>query len=156
MSPEPLVLTFDVGCAPDRAFALWTSRIDTWWPADHTVTGRSDLSVVLETGVGGRIFERTPDGEEHDWGEVTVWDPPHLLCYLWHLRADRSDATDVAVRFVPRGPDATRVEIEHTGWERLGAAAGERRRRNRLGWESLVPHFVGATALDATTKEQHP
>src|ERR1700684_3191891 len=62
---------------------MWTSRIGTWWPADHTVTGDRDLAIVLESGVGGRIYERTAHGVEHDWGVVTVWGPPKRLADLW-------------------------------------------------------------------------
>jgi hypothetical protein len=25
--------------------------------------------VIIEPGVGGRIYERTPQGEEHDWDQ---------------------------------------------------------------------------------------
>jgi hypothetical protein len=156
---DPLSLSFEVACPQDRAFDLWTTRIDTWWPSDHTVTGRSDLTVVLESGVGGRIFERTPDGDEYEWGEVTVWDPPDQLGYLWHLRRDRADATAVSVRFVPSGDAGTKVEIEHSGWERLGAEAEEWKGRNRSGWETLLPHYRGAAVFDETTmstEEDHP
>ena len=140
----PLRMSFDVACSAEHAFTVWTSGIGTWWPPDHTVTGQADLTVVLQEGVGGRIFERTTDGTEHDWGEVTVWEPPTQLSYLWHLRRDRSDATEVEIRFVPQGDTATRVEIEHRGWERLGAAGDEWRDRNRAGWQGLLPHFVAA------------
>ena len=71
---DPLRMSFDVACPADHAFSVWTSDIGTWWPDDHTVTGRGDVAVVLECRVGGRIFERTPEGDEHDWGEVTVLD----------------------------------------------------------------------------------
>jgi Activator of Hsp90 ATPase homolog 1-like protein len=141
---EPLSLTFEVGCSTEHAFAVWTSRIDSWWPADHTVTGRPDAEVVLEARLGGRIYERTPDGLEYDWGEVTLWDPPHRLGYLWHLRRDRVDATDVEIRFVPAGGSRTVIEIEHRGWERLGADAATWRDRNRMGWTTLLPHFTTA------------
>ena len=143
---EPLVFSFEVRCTQERAFELWTNRIATWWPSDHTVSGRDDLSVVLESGVGGRIFERTPEGEEHDWGEVTAWEPPTQLSYLWHLRSDRSDATSVTVRFVPKGPDDTTVHIEHDGWERLGVRAEDWRNRNSAGWQTLVPHYLIAAS----------
>ena len=53
---------------------------------DYTVTGQDALTIVMESGVGGRIYERTPDGAEYDWGEVTTWSPPKRLAYLWHLR----------------------------------------------------------------------
>lgn len=141
---EPLSLTFEVACAAEHAFAIWTSRIDSWWPADHTVTGQADAVVVLEARLGGRIFERTPDGTEHEWGEVTRWEPPHRLSYLWHLRRDRADATDVDIRFVPAGEKHTVIEIEHRGWERLGADADVWRDRNRIGWTTLLPHFTAA------------
>ena len=80
----PLELSFDVACPPEHAFAVWTERISTWWPGDHSVAGGA---VVLEPHVGGRIYERTEDGTEIAWGEVTVWEPPRRLAYLWHLRA---------------------------------------------------------------------
>ena len=106
-----------------------------------------DLTVVLEGRPGGRIFERRPGGQEHDWGEVTIWEPPTRLGYTWHLNRDRSDATDVEIRFLPGDDGATRVEIEHRGWEapgrsgrglarpqprRLGHAAAALRRRSRV------------------------
>jgi uncharacterized protein YndB with AHSA1/START domain len=143
---QPLSLSFDVACSPERAFAAWTTGISSWWPRDHTVTGRADLAVVLQGRVGGRIYERTPDGVEHDWGEVTVWDPPRKLIYLWHIGQDRANATEVEIHFVAQGDAATRVEIEHRGWERLGAAGEERRAQNRGGWEGLLPHFLAAIA----------
>jgi hypothetical protein len=141
---SPLRITFEVGCAASHAFDLWTTRIGTWWPPDHTVSGQRGAQVVLEGGVGGRIFERTDDGAEHDWGEVTTWEPPVRLGYLWHLGADRSRATDVDIRFVAVGPRETRIEVEHRGWERLGGQGDTWRDRNRIGWETLLPHFAAA------------
>ena len=146
---EPIRLSFDVACPVDRAFALWTDGIATWWPADHTASGEADSRVVLEGREGGRIYERTVDGEEHAWGEVTAWEPPSRLVYLWHLRRDRRDATEVEIRFVARGEAATRVEIEHRGWERLGAEGESWRDRNRVGWATLLPHYVAAAAAAA-------
>jgi hypothetical protein len=141
---DPLRIGFDVACSAEHAFTVWTTRIGTWWPTDHTVTRQADLMVVLQSGVGGRIYERTPEGVEHDWGEVTVWKPPTQLAYLWHLRRDRADATEVDIRFLDRGGVATRIEIEHRGWERLGSEADEWRDRNRAGWASLLPHYLAA------------
>lgn len=136
---EALRFTFDLDCSPEHAFEVWTSRIDTWWPRDHTVGEAA--AVVLQAGVGGRIFERDPDGVERDWGRVTAWEPPSLLAYTWHIGRRADEATDVEVRFAAAGAGATRVVIEQSGWERFGDQAGAWRDRNRIGWDSLLPHF---------------
>lgn len=142
---EPLRMSFQVGCPVAHAFDVWTNKISRWWPADHSVSGEDRLLVVLEGRPGGRIFERTSSGAEFEWGEVTVWEPPTRLAYLWHLRQDRADATEVEITFVDQGDSTTRVEIEHRGWERLGARGQALRDANLAGWNTLVPHYLAAT-----------
>lgn len=143
---EPLRFAFEVARPAPHAFAVWTDDFGRWWPTDHTATGEAGLTVTLEPRAGGRIFERTSDGREIDWGEVLVWEPPSRLVYSWHLRRAREDATEVEIRFVPTSPDATRVEIEHRGWERLGSDGPAWRDRNRGGWDTLLPHYLAALA----------
>ncbi len=141
---EPLRFSFEVACSAEHAFRVWTAKISHWWPADHTVSGAPDAEIVMESRAGGRIYERTPSGETHEWGEVTTWDPPRRIAYLWHLRRDRADATEVEITFVEQGGAATTVEIEHRGWERLGAQGSDWRDANRAGWSSLLPHYQAA------------
>lgn len=142
---EPLRLEVEVACPPATAFAVWTERTSMWWPASHTTTAADGLTVTIEGAVGGRIYERTPAGEEVEWGRVLVWEPPHRLVCTWHLRQDAADATEVELRFEPSG-DGCLVRIEHRGWERLGRRGPERRDANRQGWAGLLPHFVEACA----------
>ena len=141
---EPLRLTYDIDCAPEHAFRVWSERFGTWWPRGHTVSGAPDTEVILEPRVGGRIFERASDGTEIDWGEVTGWDAPCRIAYRWHIRRDPSDATDVLLEFVARSDGTTQLVITHTGWERLGAEDESWRDANAGGWNGLLPHFVGA------------
>lgn len=139
----PLELTFTVACAPAHAFVIWTAKTSLWWPAGHSVSADPDLEVTFEPWQGGRIFERTSAGVEHDWGEILDWEPPHRLRYLWHIRRDRSDATEVEISFTAHD-DGTVVTIVHRGWERLGTAGPQWRDRNRQGWAGLLPHFEQA------------
>lgn len=143
---EPLELAFTVDCAPERAFETWARRTSLWWPHGHSVSAEPGLSVFFEPHPGGRIYERTPSGEEHDWGEVLVWEPPLRLTYLWHLRFDRADATEVEVSFIPSG-ERTDVRIVHRGWERLGAKGPERRERNRKGWSGVIEAYRTTCAV---------
>ena len=117
-----------------------------WWPPGHSVSAEPGLTVTFEPRVGGRIFERTPGGIEHDWGQVEVWEPPHRIAYSWHLRFDRADATHVEVTFSPGGDGRSHVTIVHSGWGRLAAAAAERRERNSRGWAGVLERYCEAAA----------
>ena len=139
---EPLEISFTVACTVNHAFETWTRRINLWWPPDHTVSGERDATVVLEPEVGGRIYERTRSGDEFEWGEITIWEPPYRFGYLWHLHRDRSEATDVEITFSQIDEGSSRVVIVHTAWERLGAGGQDWRDRNFGGWSSLLPHFI--------------
>jgi len=143
---DPLRITLDLSCSPRHAFELWTTRTSMWWPPSHTVSGRADVTIVIEPRVGGRIYERTPNGDEHDWGQVTDWDPPTRITYLWHLRQDRADASEVDITFTPAHTTGTRMTIEHRGWDRLGARGAHQHELNRRGWDTLLPHFRNAAA----------
>jgi uncharacterized protein YndB with AHSA1/START domain len=136
----PIELRFTVACSPEHAFEVWAVRTSLWWPHRHSRSGDAGLVVTIEPRPGGRIYERTPAGVEHDWGEVLAWEPPTRLAYLWHIYGEREDATEVDIRFAASG-DATAVTIVHRGWERLGDRGGELRRRNVEGWDGLLRHY---------------
>ena len=144
---EPLTISVELECDADHAFAVWAERFGLWWPPSHTMCGPGG-SVHFEPELGGRIYERGGDGTEHEWGEITRWDPPTSVAYLWHLRRDRADATDVELRFSPAGPGRSRLDITHTGWERLGRDGPSWRDANHGGWSGLLPHFLAACVPD--------
>jgi hypothetical protein len=147
---QPLRIAFDVACDQQHAFSVWTEHASAWWPKVHTVSRQPDLQIVFEPRVGGRIFERSRIGQEHEWGEITVWDPPRRLAYLWRIATERSNATDVEIRFLEMGPATTRVEVEHGGWDRLGPATGQSwRESNQDGWDGTLPAYIAACARTA-------
>jgi uncharacterized protein YndB with AHSA1/START domain len=142
---EPLRTTFDVARPAEQVFRIWTADFGRWWPRGHTASGEASAQVMFEARLGGRIYERTASGVTHEWGEITVWEPPRRLGYQWYLRRDRTDATEVEITFHDEGV-GTRVEIEHRGWERLGAGGSDWREANKAGWGGLLPHFIEACA----------
>jgi len=144
---EPIELRFTVACSPVHAFEVWATRTSLWWPHSHSRSGDPGLTVTIEPRPGGRIYERTPAGVEHDWGEVLAWEPPGRLAYLWHIYGHSEDATEVDIRFAASGDATTTVTIVHRGWERLGARGHDLRRRNRQGWDGLLPHYLRACLL---------
>lgn len=141
---EPIVVEFEVRASPQHAFDVWTTMPSLWWPRSHTMSQDPALTVVFEPYPGGRIYERTSDGSEHEWGEVLVWEPPLRLDYLWHLFFDRSEATEIMVTFVETG-EGSRVRLVQTGFERLGEDVGpERRRRTSHAWAEVTGYYRDA------------
>lgn len=141
---EPLLVSETVACPAAHAFHTWTALFGTWWPRGHTVTGHPDAKVRLEPRSGGRLYERTPDGTEVDWGWITTWEPPHRLAYRWHIRRDPDEATLVDVTFVDLGDGSSRIDIVQSDWAVLGAEARQWRDANRAGWDGLLPHLAAA------------
>ena len=105
------------------------------------------MEIVFEPRAGGRIFERTRSGQEIEWGQVTEWDPPRRLRYLWHIATEPENATDVEIAFRPLSDASTRVEIEHSGWDRLGELGPSWRDTNRGGWDGVTPAYLAACAV---------
>jgi hypothetical protein len=129
----------------EHAFDVWRAKASLWWPHGHSVSGDPRLTVTVEPRAGGRIYECTPAGVEHDWGEVLLWEPPHPLAWLCHLRFHRSDATESRSRSRPR----TGARRSRSSTAAGSAAAGkgpERRDRNKRGWAGLPPRSIAACA----------
>jgi uncharacterized protein YndB with AHSA1/START domain len=140
---EPVVVAVEVRRAIEDAFQVFTAGIDAWWPvADHSVEPDRVEAVVLEAGVGGRLYERWHDGHEADWARVLAWEPPARLLLSWHPNPDRPAPTEVEVRFVALAPGHTRVELEHRGWERLGDQGPESRAGYASGWPGTLASFA--------------
>ena len=137
----PVTKSIVVKRSPEQAFRVYTEGIATWWPLEtHSPSGKSE-TLVIEPRAGGRLYERTRDGEEVDWGEILVWDPPHRLVHSWHL--GRDVATDVELRFIPQGDD-TLVELVHSGWERHGEYAVDLRASYDSGWDFVFGERYGS------------
>jgi uncharacterized protein YndB with AHSA1/START domain len=88
------------------------------------------------------------------WARVLTYEPPERVVLSWdispswQLHADAGQTSEWEVRFVPEGPDRTRVEIEHrnldrhgTGWEgvREGVATDQ-------GWPLYLQRYAQRVA----------
>lgn len=144
---EPIRVSFTVDCDAEHAFDTWTQRATAWWPPEHTVSHERGARIVFEPRRGGRIFELTARGQEIEWGQVVEWDRPRRLRYLWHIATDPANATDVEILFRELPGDATRVEIEHGGWERLGDFGQTWRDANTAGWDGVLPSYQNETRV---------
>lgn len=116
-----------VSAPADRAFTAFTEEIATWWRPNglfQFTDGRRG-TLAFEPGPGGRLIETYPEGDLFVVGHVRVWEPPHRLVLSWrHASFVSGQETELHVRFesVPDSGDgeaATRVVIEHRGWDAI-------------------------------------
>jgi uncharacterized protein YndB with AHSA1/START domain len=143
-STDVIRKTVIVRCNVESAFRTWTERINSWWPKGHSRSGNPETTVLMERGVGGRIFERTPDGVEHDWGRVTAWNPPHHFAYHWYLGSGPQQPTLVDVHFITQENSSTRVDITHRGPELIGVLWSRNNSIYDTAWENVLPAYVAA------------
>ena len=144
----PVHVTVTIARAPEDVFRVFTRDIAEWWPlpthsvAADTFEGKVRAeTVVFEGRVGGRIYERMSDGREVDWGQVLVWEPPHRVIFSWKPNLDPVPPTEVEVSFNQEG-SATRVDLEHRGWERLGKEGLRKRQIYERGWPGVIEAFA--------------
>lgn len=134
---------------PERAFAVFTAGIDRWWPKTHGIGATPVKHSILEPFVGGRWYAQHEDGAEVVVGHVLVWQPSERLVVSWEISADwKPDprpafTSEIEVRFTAEAGGRTRVEVEHRNFGRLGAAAGEKMRKDvDGGWPALLDLFA--------------
>jgi len=149
----PIVQSVTVGVPPARAFELFTRRIGDWWERGKSIAANPQAEVVMEPGVGGRLFERDADGAETLWGDVLVWDPPRRLVFAWRITAefkyDPDFETEVELRFDAADDGSTLVSLEHRNLERYGPSAERMSQRLAGGWPSLLRHYAELTQKES-------
>ena len=149
---EPVRKSVRVACDVEKAFRFFVEDFDAWWPAErHSRTAHEQYGpgvklerVVFEPRLGGRVYEVTSEGEG-SWGEVVTFEPPERFVLAWKPNDRDEPPTEVEVRFVAED-GGTRVELEHRGWERIGARAAEARNGYDGGWQLPLERFAAAVA----------
>ena len=142
-----------VAVPPERAWEVFTRDFSTWWPSAYSIGTEPMETCAIEPRAGGRWYERGQNGAECDWGRVVAYDPPARLVLSWGISADWSPEPDPAnhseieVTFAPEGDNATRVTLEHRGFERHGAGGDKVREvvGSENGWRTLL-HAYAQTA----------
>ncbi len=143
----PVRKTVHVKAPIEHAFEVFTSGLARWWPLNHGIGNKPIRTVLMEPRLGGRWLEIAEDGTETSAATIIVWEPPRRFAMLWQVSAqwkpDITMRSEVDVRFVADGPEATTVELVHHKFETMGAEAGASMRRDvDGGWPGLLQRFV--------------
>jgi len=140
-STSPITHERSLRCSAEHAFATYTDRIGEWWDPRYTANAVTLEAVTIEPRVGGRVYATHSDLGEHDWGEVTVWEPGHRFVHTFSLAQDPQHPSEVAVEFVPGEGEAgtgCTVRLGHGGWTDANAEA----RKKFSDWRIMLDRFV--------------
>jgi hypothetical protein len=137
--------SIEVACAPATAFTIFTKEIGTWWRRGTMYWNDAErgLELRFEPFVGGRLIEvyDATSGDGFELGRVTAWEPGTMLGFTWRTADWPAGAvTDVSVRFAASSAGCL-VTIEHSGWDRLGAAGSTMATGYGRGWGELLGFF---------------
>jgi len=135
---EAVRKTVTVDCAVEEAFRVFTAGAESWWPtASHSIYGARVKEIHFEEREGGEVYEVSDTGEKGHWATVLTWEPPNRLVLAWNILEREPAGTELEVRFLPEG-EATRIELEHRGWEKLAEEASEKRNEYDTGWDHVL------------------
>ena len=146
----PVLKSIRVKATPDRAYRVFTSEMDSWWPRTHHIGSSPMKRVVLEPHPQGSIYTDQEDGTICPWGTVLVWDPPHRFVMAWRVTPtwqyehDLSRCSEVELRFTPADDGTTLVELEHRNIHLHGAGSAKMRESvgSEGGWGGLLAMFA--------------
>jgi uncharacterized protein YndB with AHSA1/START domain len=126
----------EVSAPQAEAFSAFVGRFGDFKPPEHNLLGVPIAETVFEPRVGGAIYDRAADGRECRWARILAYEPPDRVVFSWdispqwQIETNPGLTSEVEVRFVPEGPDRTRVELEHRHLDRHGP-----------GWQSLAQNI---------------
>lgn len=143
-SSDAIRKTVVVRCGVETAFHTWTEQINIWWPKGHSRSGDPATTVLMECQMDGRLYERTPEGVEHEWGKIVVWNPPTHFAYDWYLGSGVEQPTRVDVHFQAHQNGGTGIEVNHRGSEFIGELWSRNNARYDAAWEHVLSAYVAA------------
>lgn len=135
---DQLQRTIELNCSPEHAYKVFTQLTDLWWPRGHRKD--SSATLVLEPHVGGRLFERSANGDEWTLGEIISCEPTKSLEFNWFPGSPNAP-TSVSIRFEGNA-SRSKILITHSA---ITAPANEiwpqRVALFEKGWDTILPAF---------------
>ncbi len=132
----------------ERAYPFFLEQFPPWWPRNFRTT-KPGSKLGVDPRPGGRFYEFEEPGEEHTFATLLACDAPSRIEVAWHLNGfgridpDPEHATTFEVRFVSEGATRTRVEVQHTAFDRQGT---KHARRVRNGMDKVWPIILSEFA----------
>jgi uncharacterized protein YndB with AHSA1/START domain len=78
----------------ERAFAVFTDDIGSWFPSEYNLLETEIAERVFEPREGGHVYDRGTDGSECHWARVLSYEPPNRVVISWDIGPQWQIETD--------------------------------------------------------------
>lgn len=134
----------------ERAFDFFANRMIEWWPQEFTFSESRLDAIAIDRHEGGRWFETDSAGSETVWGVVHEYVSPERIVLSWRISPERTPEPDesraslVTVTFAELGGTLTRIDLEHSRFDRHGDGAAIMRdgMDSVEGWTKILERFA--------------
>jgi len=126
-------LEVNLAATPERVWKALVNETTTWWPREFCVGQAKDF--VIESKLGGRMYEDWGNGAGLMWAQVIGIDPPRSIDLLGHLTAAFGGPATTQFRIALASKDmGTVLTVSDTIF---GNLSDDKCERTREGWEIL-------------------
>jgi uncharacterized protein YndB with AHSA1/START domain len=164
-SGDAAAVSVMVRVSPEDAWDVFTNEIELWWKRGpkFRIAGKKPGRMVIEGGLGGRLFETVElasGPRMFEVGTVRVWEPPRRLELEWRgVNFAPGEKTFVDVTFEALG-EGTMVRVRHYGWSALpddhpvrhGKVGADFSRMIGMWWGELMTSLRVHAAERATSR----
>ncbi|PUB18872.1 hypothetical protein [Yoonia sediminilitoris] len=140
---DPIQKSVTVPLTPTEAFALFTSKMDLWWPKAGYSVGGAASKLHFPSHKNGEITETDAGGTTHVWGRVIACEPGAYVAFSWHPDRPESEATVVEMRSIATDT-GTSCDLTHGGFDILGPTADAISTSYLHGWDIVLGCYRGA------------
>ena len=121
----------------------------SWWPLQafsmaagpYEDRGVKAETIVFEERAGGRVYRDHVGRNRGHVGHDPRVGPTARFVLAWKPNLTDNPPTELEITFTP-DDGGTRVDLEHRGWERLGALAAEARSGYGENWTGVLALFA--------------
>ena len=128
---EILTRRISLNCGIAHAFAVFTDKIDLWWPRGHRRHRDGTLRIA-----GDVLVDRSPDGREWTMATIAQLEPPSLLRLDWHAGSPGA-STAVEVRFTGND-NHTEIVVTHRPLPETRSTWPQRVAAFEDGWSNVL------------------
>lgn len=124
-----------INASTERVFEALTDDVSAWWGAPYLLTA-SPQAIILESQVGGRLYEQSSSGDGALWATVTAIKKNEHLVLTGPIGMSGALHSVVTFNLEPKNEgEATLLKLSH---QAIGQLGDDTQSNYNAGWQDLL------------------